>query len=98
MRLNLEGLKDKPRSGKPSTVSKEVKDETRQELSESNIGWDIKQVMNLIQKRTGIKYHKVNIHRLLHQWGFSSKVPQKRFVRGVSKEEKNSFKKRYKTF
>ncbi len=92
----LEGLKDKPRSGKPSVIPKEVKDEIRQELSESNIGWDIKQVMDLIQKKTGVKYHKEHIRRLLHQWGFSPKVPQKRFVRTASRKEKNSFKKRYK--
>ncbi len=93
----LEGLRDKPRSGKPSTVSKEVKDEIKQELSESNIGLDIKQVMDLIQNRTGgIKYHKVHIHRLLHKWSFSPKVFQKRFVRTASKKEKKSFKKVYK--
>ncbi len=93
----LEGLRDKPRSGKPSAVSREVKDKIRQELSESNIGWDIKQVMYLIHKKTGVKYHKEHVRRLLHQWGFSPKVPQKRFVRTASKEEKNSFKKGYKT-
>ncbi len=95
--VGLEGLKGKPRSGKPSTVSKEVKDKIRQELSESNIGWDIKQEMDLIQKRTGVKYHKEHIRRLLHQWRFSPKVPRKGFVRTASIKEKNSFKKGYKT-
>ncbi len=64
----------------------------RKELSESNIGWDIKQVMDIIQKRNGIKYHKEHICRL-RQWGFSPKVPQKRFARTSSLEEKNNFKK-----
>ncbi len=84
---------DKPRIGKPSTVSKETKDKIKQELSESDIGWDTKQVMYIIQKRTGVKYHKEHIRRLLHQWGFSPKVPQKRFIRTASQKEKNSFKK-----
>ncbi len=48
----LEGLRDKPRSGKPSIVSKETKDKIKQELSESDIGWDIKQVMYIIQQKT----------------------------------------------
>ena len=91
----LEGLRDKPRSGKPSVVSKEVREKIKQELSNSNTGWDIKQVMDLIQKKTGVKYHKEHIRRLLHKWGFSPKVPQKRFVNTASKEEKDSFKKGY---
>jgi transposase len=88
-----EGMKDKPRSGKPSILSKETIDEIKQELSGSSTGWDFKQVMDLIQKKTGVKYHKVHIYRLLHRWGFSSKVPQKRFVRTASQKEKKGFKK-----
>ena len=93
----MEGLRDKPRSGKPSDMSKEETDKIKQELSDSNTGWDFRQVMDLIQKKTGVKYHEVHIRRLLHKWGFSSKVPQKRFVRTASKEEKKDFKKGYKS-
>jgi putative transposase len=53
--------------------------------------------MEIIQKRTSIKYHEVHIYRLLHKWGFVPKIPQRRFVRiDASKEEKKSFKKEYK--
>ena len=38
----------------------------------------------------------VYIYRLLHKWGFSAKVPKKRFVRAESKEDKKEFKKRFK--
>ena len=65
----------------------------RKELSDSSIGWDFRQVMDLIQKRTGIKYHEVHIYRLLHKWGFASKVPQRRFVRAATQGEKKKFKK-----
>ena len=65
----------------------------RKELEDSNTGWDFRQVMDIIKKRTGIKYHEVHIYRLLHKWGFTVKVPMKRFVRTASKEEKASFKK-----
>ena len=69
----------------------------RKELSDSNIGWDFRQVMDIIQKRTGVKYHEVHIYRLLHKWGFISKVPQKKFVRtATTPKEKKSFKKEYK--
>ena len=89
----MEGLRDKPRSGKPSVTPKEEMDKIKQELSDSSTGWDFRQVMDLIQKRTGVKYHEVHIRRLLHKWGFKSKVPQKRFVRTASRKEKRDFKK-----
>ena len=55
----------------------------RKELSDSNTGWDFRQVMDLIHKRSAVKYHEVHIYRLLHKWGFISKVPLKKFVRTV---------------
>jgi putative transposase len=92
----LEGLKDKPRSGRPPLVKYDLMIKIRKELEDSNTGWDFKQVMDIIQKNTGIKYHEVHIYRLLHKWGFIQKAPQKRFVRTASKEEKMKFKKGYK--
>ena len=83
-----EGLEDKPRSGKPPIISTETMDAIRQELSDSRTGWDFRQVMDLIQKKTGVRYHKVHIYRLLHRWGFVSKVPQKRFVRTASPQKR----------
>jgi putative transposase len=64
----------------------------RKELEDSNTGWDFRQVMEIIQKRTNIKYHEVHIYRLLHKWGFSAKVPQKRFVRAASKKRRRVLK------
>jgi transposase len=55
-----------------------------------------KEVMNLIYERTGVEYHEVQIYRLLHNWGFSHKVPRMRFVNAVSKEEKGKFRKKLK--
>ncbi len=45
----------------------------RHELYDSNIGRDIKQVMDLIHQKTDVKYHKERIRRLLHKWGFHQK-------------------------
>jgi putative transposase len=92
----LNGLKNEPRSGRPPLVDKDLMIKRRKELSDSNIGWDFRQVTDLIQKRTDVKYHEVHIYRLLHKWGFSAKVPQKRFVRYASKQDKKKFKKEYK--
>ena len=93
----LEGLKDQPRTGKPPSVPKELMVKIRQELADSNIGWDFRQVMDLIYKRTGVRYHEVHIYRLLHKWGFRAKVPRKRFVNSASAQEKKNFKKEYNT-
>jgi transposase len=65
----------------------------RKELADSNIGWDFRQVMDLIYKKTGVRYHEVHIYRLLHTWGFKSKVLQKRFVNAASINDKKRFKK-----
>ena len=89
-----EGLEDKPRSGKPPIISKETMDEIKQELSDSRTGWDFRQVMDLIQKKTGVKYHKVHIYRLLHRWGFASKGSTEKVCKGsIPKRRKRVLKK-----
>ena len=89
----LDGLKDKERSGRPPEVPKDVMVKIRQELADSDTGWNFRQVMDLIYRKTGVRYHEVHIYRLLHKWGFKSKVPQKRFVNSASKKDKKRFKK-----
>ncbi|MGZ8882758.1 MAG: helix-turn-helix domain-containing protein [Nitrososphaeraceae archaeon] len=89
----LDGLKDQPRSGRPPDVPKGVMIKIKQELAESNTGWDFRQVMDLIYKKTGVRYHEVHIYRLLHKWGFKSKVPYKRFANTASAKDKMKFKK-----
>jgi transposase len=92
----LDGLKDRPRNGRPPEVPEEKLLKIRKELSEKSSGWQAKEIMDIIHKRTGIRYHEVHVYRILHKWGFSSKVPQKRFVKAPSMEEKKQFKKELK--
>lgn len=89
----IEGLEDLPRSGRPSQVSEETFAQIRRELSQNASGWRAKEIMNIIHKKAGVRYHEVHIYRLLHKWGFKPKVPQKRFVNIASKKEKEQFKK-----
>jgi transposase len=73
----LDGLKDRHRSGRPPDVPKEMLSKIRRELSESPSGWKAKEIMDIIYKRTGVRYHhEVHVYRLLHKWGFRPKVPQ----------------------
>jgi transposase len=90
----LEGLKNKPRSGRPPDVSQEKLLKIRSELSENPSGWKAKEIMDIIYRKTGVRYHEVHIYRLLHKWGFSPKVPRKRFVNTASNGEKKQFQKR----
>jgi len=60
----------------------------RKELEDSNTGCDCKQVMDVIQNKTSVKYHKVHVFQLLHKLVFVRKIPQKRFTRTAFKEEK----------
>ena len=64
----LEGLKDQPRTGRPPDVPKEIMVKIRKELAESNTGWDFRQVMDLIYRKTGVRYNEVHIYSLLHKW------------------------------
>ena len=90
----LEGLKNLPRTGRPPQISGQKFAEIKRELSENLAGWRAKEVMNIIYEKRGVRYHEVHIYRLLHKWGFSPKVPRKRFVNTASNKEKKQFKKR----
>jgi transposase len=54
-------LKTRQKSGRPSEKSKEVMYKIKKELKESNQGWTIKQIEELIIKKSGIKYHYTHI-------------------------------------
>ncbi len=96
----IEGLKDQPRSGRPPFISEKKMLKIKQKVIENtSSGWEAaKQVMNLIYEKTGVRYHEVHIYRLLHRWGLTPKVSQKRFVNTASTEEKEDFKKGYRRY
>ena len=92
----LEGLKNLPKTGRPPQVSGQKFAEIKRELSENLAGWRAKEVMNIIYEKTGVRYHEVHIYRLLHKWGFSPKVPRKRFVNTCIKQRKEAVQKKAK--
>jgi transposase len=49
----LEGLRDKPRSGRPPFVDEDTRIKIKMELEDGITGWDFRQVMHIIQKTTG---------------------------------------------
>jgi len=95
LKEGLNGLRDRPRSGRPSKLRSEVAMKIRGKLSEGKQGWTTRQVQEVIAKMGGgVTYHYTHIYRLLHRWGFKLKVPRRRHINTASKEEKMAFKKR----
>lgn len=90
----IEGLKDKPKSGRHPELSAEIEYRIKTILGESNTGWTTKQIEELIIEESGIKYHHTHIYRVVKKWGFKQKVPRKVHVNTASLEEKEEFKKR----
>jgi putative transposase len=90
----VEGLRDKPRDGRPPKLSGEVQEEIKRELHSRKQGWTTEQVTQLIEEKGHVRYHFTHVYRLMHRWGFKEKVPQRRHVNTASIEEKEDFKKR----
>jgi putative transposase len=93
-RQGLDGLKDIPKSGRPTELPEEIEYEIKTILTDSNQGWTTKQVEELITKESGIRYHSNHIYRILRRWGLKQKVPRKVHINTASAEEKDEFKKR----
>lgn len=89
----LEGLRTRPRSGRPSKVPEETLTSVRRRVSRWKTGCRIQEVRELIRKESGTTYCERQVYRIVHGWGFRSVVPEKRFVNEASPEERALFKK-----
>jgi putative transposase len=90
----IEGLRDRPKSDRPSDISEEIVYKVKNELSSSKQqGWTTQQVYDIIVRESGIHYHHIYIYILLRRWGFKQKVSRKSYLKTASKEEKEDFKK-----
>ena len=66
----IEGLKDKPKSGRHSQINEKTEYRIKTILKQGDQGWTTKQVEELIIQKTGIRYHYTHIYRILRKWGF----------------------------
>jgi transposase len=82
----IEGLKNKPKSGRHPELSSEIEYKIKIILRESNRGWTTKQVEELIIQESGIRYHYTHIYRILRKWGFKQKVQRNVNVTTASTE------------
>jgi putative transposase len=89
----IEGLRDRPKSGRPPDIPEEIACKIKNQLSSSKQGWTTKQVYDIIIRESGVHYHQIYIYTLLRRWGFKQKVPRRVHVNTASNEEKERFKK-----
>jgi len=88
----LEGLRTRPRSGKPRKLSDESIAEIKEKLESSPYGWETKSVREMIYKDYGVRYSCRHIIRLLHKWDFALIRPRKKHV-AADEKEVETFKK-----
>jgi len=78
-KYGFEGLKDKPRTGKPARLTDKQKERLEKELDtpkEFSVGWRTVEVLDKIKKRFKVIYTIQHIRRLLHNLGYSLIKPR----------------------
>lgn len=89
----LDGLKTRPRSGRPPKVSQEALARVRRNVARWEGGCRIEEVRDMIRRESRTTYSERQVYRIVHGWRFRSVIPEKRFVNEASDEERALFKK-----
>jgi transposase len=90
-------LKDKPRSGQPTQLTKErlasLSEELKKRLQEQNgrTGISTKEVLKILEEETDKTYTLRHVQRLLHKMGFSLITPRVSHIKR-NKESQNKFR------
>lgn len=89
-KMGLKGLKTKPRSGRPSLITKKQAKEIRTIVRKHNIkrGWRTTHIRGAIYENAGVKYSVRQIIRISQSWGLSKIKPRPRYA--FSKEEERA--------
>lgn len=88
----LDGLKTKPRSGKPPKLSDAEESIIRQRLESKN-SLQTRWARDLIYQETGVTYSERHVVRLLHGWGFE-RITLRREHEKAGEKEREAFKKK----
>lgn len=91
----IDGLSNKPKSGRPSKLPEGIAIRIRKKLMERKQGWTTQQVHEMIVKEGKVRYHQIYTYSILHRWGFKLKVPRRVHVNTASDKEKKQFKKEH---
>jgi len=94
-------LKDKPRSGQPTSLTKErltsISEELKKRIQEQNgrAGISTKEVVEILEEETDKTYTPRHVQRLLHKMGFSLITPRISHIKR-NKEAQNKFREDFK--
>ena len=97
----IEGLYDKPRSGRPSILKKKqiiLLEKTISRKSEFRVGYNTLEIIHEIKTEFGVAYTPRHVRRLLHKLGYSRITPRPSHVNKdpiKSKEIVSNLKKTY---
>ena len=89
----LPGLQTRPRSGRPSFVSKRDMKKVWRTLKRT-ICWTVKETRDLIKTMAGVEYRIPHVRAMLRGHGYSMKVPVGRHVRRASPQKISGFQRR----
>jgi transposase len=90
----IEGLRTrKGRSGRPPKVEGRLMTKIGRQVTTDESGWTVKEVRELVLRKTGVTYSERHVLRLLHRWGARAVVPEKRLAHKAPLDERLRFKK-----
>lgn len=106
-RFGLDGLRDKPRSGRPWKISKRTFNDLSRRLNSLSAkdkgiicaGWNTKQAREIIQECSGVEYSLRHVRRLARKAGLSLITPRTKHVKHDEKKVqkfREEFKKKLK--
>lgn len=92
----LNGLKTKPKSGKPRKISRRQESLLKKIFSKENPDKPLttKRVFNLIAEKTGVNYSQRQITRILNRWNFGLTSGRPIYWHRASEEEITKFGKK----
>ena len=92
----LEGLKTRPKSGKPRKISRRQESNLKKIFSQENPErpWTTKRVSSIIAEKTGVNYSQRQITRILSRWKFGLSAGRPIYWHRASEEEITNFGKK----
>ena len=87
------GLKTESKSGRPSLMNENIREEIRMELSGRD-HWKTTEMSKIIEEKSGVRYTTRHIRRMAQEWGYALITPRKKHKNSASDEEVEQFKKK----
>ena len=93
----VEGLRDRPKSGRPPLLSRREEVVIRRIIERPHItkegvsSWATTHVKELIRRKAGVTYTTRHVVRLMHRWGFEKIKPRPEHCRAASKQMRRQF-------